>query len=129
MSQATPRTSGVISRPGLGPQAVIVPAGPGYALLTINEDDPEGPVWSDDVPALIAYAEHDAQGIAEVGLPLQPLSVMGTRGGACNITHYLNEALKTPSGRVYCGCGDAFFDSVPEWEHALRQALRARASQ
>ena len=125
MSQATTRTQGIVSRPGMGPQAVIVPAGPGYALLTINEDDPEGPIWSDDVPALIAYAEHDAQGIVDVDLPLQPLSVMGTRSGG----HYLNEGLKAPNGRVYCGCGDACFNSVTEWEHALRQALRARAAQ
>lgn len=122
-------THALACRPGVGPQATIIPAGPGYSLLTIDEDNPEGPVWSDDVPALIAYAEHDAMGIVEVDVPLQPLSVMGTRGGASNISHYLNEGLKTPSGRVYCGCGDACFNSVTEWEYALREALRARAAQ
>ena len=124
MSQAIVRPLGTISRPGISAEAVVTPVGPGYALLTMDESDPESPIHSDDVPALIAYADHDAQGVVSVDNALQPLSVMGTR---TDDGHVLNQALKTPSGQVYCGCGDARFNSVTEWEHALRQALRGRA--
>jgi len=78
------------------------------------------------VPAVIAYTSHDAQGWTEVDHALLPVSVMGTRPEDC---HFLNYALKTPSGRIYCGNGDAQFNTVAEWEHALRQALRAQAAQ